>query len=353
MLRFIKALFQQPTPAVSAAITDPAPEEITFANRAPFALPRHISFHHGFPVVDWDAAAAWAEQGGDAADHAAAWQVVERAWLLHFRDALGSQYTLLESETSLLLSALEPGPARAALEFMGRTSARVLKVLDGIAQLPEWGKDILIVFDDEEAYYRYASYFYPEEGGEFAPSGGMYVSRGCGHFITVKADLHAVEPIIAHELTHACLDHLPIPLWLNEGLAVNTERRLTGTRPELHTPREMRHKHLAFWDARTIQQFWSGESFHRPDDGNLLSYDLARILVEHMASDWEAFTRFALAADAGDAGATAAAEHLDLDLGAAAAVLLEASEHDDWLPQPDVWTQPERRAAGLGDAPGT
>ena len=31
-----------------------------------------------------------------------------------------------------------------------------------------------------------------------------------------------------HEMTHGSVAHLPLPLWLNEGLAVNTERRLAG-----------------------------------------------------------------------------------------------------------------------------
>ncbi len=57
-------------------------------------------------------------------------------------------------------------------------------------------------------------------------------------------------------------------------------------------------------------------------DGNLLSYDLARILVAYMAKDWEAFRRFVLAANMADGGAAAAREHLGADLGKLACALL-------------------------------
>lgn len=70
--------------------------------------------------------------------------------------------------------------------------------------MPPWGKDILLVFDDEESYYRYVSYFYPESG-EFAFSSGMFINAGCSHYVTMKGDLRLIEPIIAHEMTHAFL----------------------------------------------------------------------------------------------------------------------------------------------------
>ena len=40
------------------------------------------------------------------------------------------------------------------------------------------------------------SYYYAEDG-EFATSAGMHISAGCSHFVTRKADLSAIEPVIA------------------------------------------------------------------------------------------------------------------------------------------------------------
>jgi hypothetical protein len=212
---------------------------------------------------------------------------------------------LEESDSAMLVSSLEPRAARATLEFMERTPKRIGIVLQGIAQVPPWGKDILIVFVDEEGYYRYVSHYFPEKG-EFAFSGGMHIDSGCGHYVAASQDLRHVEPTIAHEMTHGCLAHLPLPLWLNEGLAVNVEHRLTGRPAALFTAEQMHAKHKRFWTAATAQQFWSGASFQRADEGNMLSYDLARILVETLARDWPRFTRFALHADRADAGEAAA-----------------------------------------------
>ena len=182
------------------------------------------------------------------------------------------------------------------------------------------------------------SHAYPDDG-EFAFSSGMFLHAGCPHFVTVHEDeTHTVERVIAHEMTHASVAHLRIPLWLNEGLAVNVESRLMGVVPKLFTPAEMRGKHLAFWSKDTIQQFWSGRSFERPDDGCMLSYDLAQTLVEILAGNWAQFRAFAVAATYDDAGASAASEHLQLDLGASVASIFEQSEVDGWHPDPEKWS---------------
>ena len=167
----------------------------------------------------------------------------------------------------------------------------------------------------------------------------MHLNAGCAHFATVKADLRAIEPVIAHEMTHGCLAHLPLPPWLNEGLAVNTEHRIAGVTGAHLTAHELHQKHLAFWGVQEIQQFWSGESFHRADDGNMLSYDLARILVAQFAKNWEAFKNFVLEADAADAGAASARENLRLDLGAVVCALFEKDLRPQWSPDPSRWPE--------------
>lgn len=327
------------------------PGQVTVEGLAPFALTQHITRYNGFPIVDWNAVASWVEGAPAEPVRNAAWTACERAWLLHLRDALGESYGLSESNGAALLSSLEPNLRRAVLDYMDRTLVRVTKVLDGIAQVPPQGKDILIVFDDADSYYNYVSFYYPEEGGEFAYSGGMHISSGCGHFVTIKADLRSVEPVIVHEMTHGCLSHLPLPAWLDEGLAVNTERHIAGRDYSPHTPAEMRAKHLSFWGEDEIQQFWSGESFYRPDDGNLLSYDLARILVEHMARDWERFRQFVLDADRRDAGTRAAEKHLGIDLGEAVCSLFERPQRCRWAPDPGKWKEGRDGVAGQRGSP--
>jgi hypothetical protein len=326
---------------------DDPPVVLAIEGAPPFALLDNLTFEHRLPVPNWLAVTEWVESISSGAGRAEAWAKVELAWLAHMRAALGNSYRLMQADKAVLLSSLDQRVAHAAVEFMGKTLRRVCAVLEGLAQSSEWGHDILIVFDDDETYYRYVARYYPE-AGEFAASGGMHISQGCSHFVTMKSDLYAVEPVVVHEMTHGCLSHLSLPAWLNEGLAVNTEQRLCPPQRASMTPQEMHAKHLHFWGAEEIQEFWSGKSFLRTDDGNMLSYDLARILVSQFAGNWEAFKAFACAAHFDDGGQAAAVEHLGISLGAAACAILEREASVAWDPNPSSWPgAPERGAFTL------
>ncbi len=312
-----------------------------------FNVTSHFRDANGFPVLDWDAAQQWVQRIPDEHAQDAAWAACEMAWLEHLRAKLGSGYSLLVRDDVALLSSLEANVADATIGYVGKTRERIVRLLDGIAQVPEWGYDILLVFDDEDAYYRYVAHYYPE-AGEFAASGGMYIHHGCSHFVTVKAELRAIEPVIAHELTHGCLGHLPIPAWLNEGLAVNMERRLSPSPSGVYStssPQQMQARHRKFWKAQEIQEFWSGKSFLRADEGNELSYDLARIMVSQFSRDWENFRLFVLEARGEDGGAAAAQRHLGIELGHVACALLERELDPDFKPDSSAWDgAPERGA---------
>jgi hypothetical protein len=311
------------------------------AGAEPFDFEAALVHTHGFPLPDWNAVRQWVESV-PAGARAEAWSACERAWLEYFRSALGPDFRIRRQGTAILLSTLESHVAEATLVFINKAVQRIARVLEGVAGEPEWGQDILIVFDDDESYYRYASIFYPE-AGEFAGSSGMHIHDGCGHFVTVKADLRAIEAVIAHELTHACLSHLPIPVWLNEGLAINTAFRLCPS----HAPANPRQTHARlckFWGPEEIQQFWSGKSFLRNDEGSELSYDLAKVLVSLFAADWDRFRAFVLAANHEDGGAASAKENLNIDLGAAVCAVLEKESSNAWEPMPESWNDKPERA---------
>lgn len=308
-----------------------------------FPLDPYLDSRHGFPMLDWQAVRAWIE-GVAPSRQAEAWTACERAWFMHFCATLGGQFRLDENETAMMVSELPVNVARAALEFMSRTLRRISVVLEGIAKVPDAGKELLIVFADQDSYYRYVSLYYPE-AGEFALSAGMHINHGCSHFVTVGKDLHQVEPVIAHEMTHGCVSHLPLPAWLNEDLAVNVEKRFTGPGTPLHTPERMHERHVEFWTAERIQEFWSGKAFLRTDQGCELSYDLARILVEHLSADWEIFKPFANTAQASDAGAQAARSALGVDLGDLVAAIFDEHNGQAWAPDAGRWEgEPERGA---------
>lgn len=316
---------------------DPAPETIALRAGPAFALPKHMGRYNGLPFLDWQALNAWAASMDDADLQRTAIEQGKRAWILHLRDALGPHFHLYESDNAYVLSSLEDVVATATASYVESTRKRIHRVLAGLAHFPEHGKSLLVVMDDDDAYYDYVSGYYPDSG-EFAFSGGMFVDAGCPHFLVKRADLAAIEPVIAHEMTHSALSHLKLPRWLDEGLAVNTERKLTGAGVmPLGEREQLRRSHLKFWDEARIQEFWSGASFFRTDDGNRLSYELARILVEQMGQNWELFTRFASSAKREDGGAEAAQEVYDMDLGAYASILMEREPDPRWATDPQSW----------------
>lgn len=333
-MKFLAAMFGKKAATTAARQAEPAPVEIVCQGTGqPFALTEHLYSHEGLPILDWQAALEWSEQASSAAN---ALMDCKRGWLLHLRDALGQGYELRESAHAAVLSTGGERFASTMLDFVERTRRRIAVTLEGLATFRADDREILIIFDDPETYYRYVSHAYPEDG-EFAFSSGMFLHAGSPHFVTMQAEHQTVERVIAHEMTHASLAHLPIPLWLNEGLAVNVEDRLMGKLPKLFEPAEMRQKHLAFWSSDTIQEFWSGHSFGRPDDGCMLSYDLAQILVEILAGHWSQFRAFAAAASYQDAGTFAASEHMSLDLGESIAAIFEQSSAAGWRPDPQKW----------------
>lgn len=334
----------QPEVPLKGTSEDPAPHELHAPGLVPVELAAYIHSANGFPLIDWDGIGQWASAAPNPADAMAAGSLARRAWLLHMRDACGPSFRLYETDDAYILSPLENSTLSATAAYISTTRKRISAVLRGVASFAENEKSILLVLHDEDAYYDYVSAYYPDQG-EFAFSSGMFIHAGCPHFVVTLADLAAIERVIAHEMTHSALSHLALPRWLDEGLAVNTEQRLTGVPALIYTPQELRNKHLQYWGTDEVQQFWSGESFFRTDDGNLLSYELARILVTHLSGDWERFKNFVANAGRNDAGMSAARDHLAVDLGALVCALLEQPYAPEWEPNSAAWESEAEPAA--------
>ncbi len=303
---------------------------------APFDVQQNMTQQNGFPLFDWQALARWSDTAANEEKATQAYDLGIRAWLVAMTDYCGDRFRLYETKGAFIVSPLENATLVATAAFIANTRRRIHQVLAGVAAIGEHEKSILLVLHNEDAYYDYLAAHCPDDG-EFAKSGGCFINAGCPHFVV---DLSTIEPVIAHEMTHSAVSHLRLPRWLDEGLAVNTEQRLTGVPQLLLTPRELRVKHLEYWGATEMQEFWSGDSFFRMDDGNLLSYELARILVAHLSADWDRFKVFVANAQSSDAGALAARDCLALELGALVCALLEQPATPEWEPDPPQWALP-------------
>lgn len=310
------------------------------ANHGRQISPLHLEWRSDttMPVADWNAAHRQAKQHQDGSALDDYWWSAAFAWLEALRAHLGDHYRIESSDSFAVLSSLEGRQLQLAIASCERYRKRILRSLDGIASSWGHGPHVVLIFDDIDTYYNYVGNYYP--GGTFAMSSGMFIQHGYGHFVFVRSDLDVMEPIMAHELTHCLLAPLPIPAWLNEGAAVNMEKQLV---PHYADPRHRGSMHqeagrdrAEFWNAQTIQEFWSGKSFLRPDKGSSLSYDLAEELTRLIARDYDHYRAFMNSADRKDAGIEAAAATLGFTLGdLAGAVLGEGS----WEPDPLAWQE--------------
>lgn len=284
------------------------------------------------PIPDWNRQ-PWPEGGDDEQLHTHA-NGVAAAWLDAIIAALPVPHDRAESENFMLLSALEPRATGVLLEYLERSRRRVLATLPGIAADHGHGKTAVMVFGDEEHYYKYIANYGSDSSEPEAHSGGMFIDAGYGHFVFAQGPFESMEPVVVHELTHCLVRHLPIPAWLNEGLAVNTEHRFVPPRPRYRT-NELQYLFGRFWNESTIQEFWSGKSFLRSDDGQPLSYELAKVLVQLLDKDYELLARFCAAASYEDGGENAAVSILGASLEEVAAMVLGPGV---WKPQPGSWS---------------
>jgi hypothetical protein len=291
--------------------------------------------NHGFPRPDWGAINGWLRVFAKREELNTLWEQFTRFWLQRLRTRLGGEYAVAESENFQLLSELTPKTRESLLAFCESARARIGRVVGEVDSGETYGKHVILRFTDNDDYYAYISHFHAD--GEYASSGGIFLRDGYYHiaFPHVWSD-EENRRVLAHELTHNLLVNLPLPLWLNEALAMAFESDLAGGMIGALTP-ELAKLHHEYWDEETIQEFWRGDSFSKVE-GQELAYSLSQVLLDLIHNDirppHEEFRRFVLRADWGDAGAIAAREHLDIALENLVASFLGPGE---WKPRPESW----------------
>ncbi|RBP51251.1 hypothetical protein [Arenicella xantha] len=292
----------------------------------------HFSLHEKLPRPDWDGIYRYVDSNVVSQDHNALWCDIARTWMRELIAHLPAGYAQTETDNFILVSNETIRYNNNFLGFLERCRKRLLSTLRGIASDAGYGKHVVVIFGEIDHYYDYVSFYGPQEG-TYGLSSGMYLNYGYGHFVFQHDNLDNAELIAAHEMTHALVDHLPIPAWLNEGMAVNMEAAICGQMPVL-LDREMFNKHQRFWGEAEMQEFWRGDSFFRPDEGQALSYQLAQILVTNLSENYSAFVEFANQANRDDGGEAAIDSVFDISLGDMVANFLGEG---DWWPQPETW----------------
>lgn len=325
MFQTLRAWLRPPRPATP-------PEELPGlgASRLGDALTLREAWQtvEGFRRPDWTKLGAWIDgRSADPGERAAMWHDASLQWLRALRqDLSGGGYEVVESRYFLLLSAR---PAFAAREIVRECDSMLLHLrerLRGAAWHWPHGKHAVLMFAEEDEFYRYISHFYAD-GGSYGMLGGVFLSRGYCHTALLASQSN--RQTLAHEFVHLCLSHHPrLPLWLNEGLAGYLAGELTDPRSRAFD-RDSAKAQRTFWTPATIQDFWEGRAFYQ-EKTNKMSYSLAELLVGVMSRQLGDLSGFIGSARRADGGESAAREHFDLGLGVVAAAVLGEG---DWQPR--------------------
>jgi hypothetical protein len=279
----------------------------------------------GYSRPNWKLIREMIEQRVATENIADAWAEAVVQWADQLRTDLGGQYAVRSSPEFVLLSAQDTRVADDLLRFAELTLKQIYGWLKEAAWQWTHGKHVILLFEDQEDYYQYVAYFYPD--GTHPASGGCLIHKDYIH-IAMPYDGRSIRRALAHELVHNSVVHLALPLWLNEGLAVAFERSTTQTQSHI-LDGDLQERHLAFWNRQNIQKFWAGVSFDEPGDSNVLSYNLAEILTHLLLNGASELPAFVKAARWDDAGQTAALDVLGADLGQIAGTFLGPGE---WRP---------------------
>jgi hypothetical protein len=277
----------------------------------------YFKSQHGFCYPDWSQIGELIKSRLPENEWNDAWLVAARSWCAQMVQHLGEGYQVSETDNFLIVTDSPTRIVRKMNKAYEASLKRILSSLDGVMEDEGYGKHVAFIFSEVETYYQYISHFYPD--GEHAMSGGICLnSEGYTHFAFPAADYSSYHTVLVHELTHACLNHLPIPTWLNEALAMRMEEVVCGTEV-FYLDQEIYEKHLNYWNGKTIQEFWSGESWNIAGDSNELSYSLAQIIWRKIEADLSAteyeIKRFVLSANFEDGGEAACQKVFELGLG--------------------------------------
>lgn len=286
----------------------------------PATIPDAWPISGDFTLPDWDAIGEWVDKEFQESQFDAAYSILCRYWMEQLRAQLGGEYHVVESKNFYLLTAQSAALAQAALRTLEYTRTEILREWKGVASDAGYGPHMAIMFDEVDDYYDYIGQYYPNVESQFAGSSGMMLNRGYSHIAIADSDLRMCASTLFHEMTHVLVAHLPLPLWINEGLATSSERVLSGNREPLLDER-LAKKHHWYWNEHNIQEFWSGEGFSKTGQSQRLSYNLAEILANHMR-DLPGFRDFVLNATWEDAGEAAAQKYLGGSVGDIAAIFL-------------------------------
>jgi hypothetical protein len=139
-----------------------------------------FGFEEGFSRPDWKVISQAIQQrviGPD--DLNIAWTEAARQWVMQLQSDLGGDYQVKDSPQFILLAALDEKKSGEILTFVENTLDQICERLEDAAWTSGHGKHVILLFEEQDDYYQYVSYFYHD--GTHPTSGGCLLARGYVH----------------------------------------------------------------------------------------------------------------------------------------------------------------------------
>ncbi len=285
--------------------------------KSDFNLSPFITGDSPFAEPNWRGLYEHLKKTGEE-DSNEAWSDVAIAWAYRVSE---DKRLVANSDNFLMVYPQAMDKPEMLLEYMEASRRRILRRMPGITINDDRMLWVVFVFNDADIYERYQQEAYGQASA--IASSGMFVHNGYGHFLFPHIDQGFSEPVIAHELTHALVSHLDeLPLWINEGMAVNMEHDICRS-----APLDLDKLKTTPWNENNIETFFDGSAFR---SGKLSDYAylLGRLIVMSLVrEDYDRFCGFVNNANRNDGGRAAAREWFEVDLDGLAFHLLQETSH--------------------------
>lgn len=282
------------------------------------------------PRPDWHVLSRWITENVPETDRSTAWSDIAGQWLENLNNSLGDAYQIKQSEHFLLFAPRDSELADPLLRCGELGLTEIEGALGSLTNELQTGPIAILFFADNKTYGRFVNPFDGDLGS--IRSAGVCFQEAYVHIAIRPGHPDEVQRTLLHELTHACLAHLTLPRWLEEGITQMAEESAMSQWGRFQLSADTATTLKTAWRDHGLGEFWWGHAFSMEHNCQGYSYQLAQVLFRLLVADHRrALPEFVRHAHRDDAGESAARQYLGKGLAELAKQFLGAGE---WGPTP-------------------
>ncbi len=291
------------------------------------------------PRPNWDVIHRWVVEHVAEPDRWQTWTDLTDQWLDTLNQSLGGHYRVRKTSELILFAPTDFAHGDLLLKCATSGLFRIVRALGSVAKGSWHGPLAILLFENEDTYDSYISAY--GRGGEPISSLGLCIRSSNVHIALRPHHVDELQRVLLHELTHACLAHLSLPSWLEEGISQMCEEEARPDWSRFTIDSSEAQELRSFWRRNGLSEFWWGEGFCAADELQAQSYHLAQVLFRNLISQYpKQLPDFLRQAQIDDAGDTAARKCLKISNAEIAEQFLGPG---DWEPVPPDHERYSRR----------